>query len=120
MFQPGTRVYDVNTKQTGTLKAAPFVSDNAMRMVAKVWWDNGETSCVYTDHIRAYVPRRDQDTPAAAPPAHVTRSGWTFDPSREIWWAKTGPDMWSEVKGAFDDPPKFSPFSPKALEAVRA
>lgn len=50
---------------------------------------------------------------------NATRNGWTFDPAREVWWAKTGPDMWSEVKGALDDPPKFPPFSPRGLQAVR-
>lgn len=35
--------------------------------------------------------------------------GWTFDPTREIWWAKTGPSTWSEVKGAYDDPPTWRP-----------
>jgi hypothetical protein len=36
-------------------------------------------------------------------------NGWTFDPSREVWWAKTGPSTWTEVKGAFDNPPAFTP-----------
>jgi hypothetical protein len=34
---------------------------------------------------------------------------WHFDPSREIWWAKTGPNTWTEVRGAFDDPPTWKP-----------
>ena len=48
----------------------------------------------------------------------VSRNGWTFNPGREVWWAKVGPDMWSEVKGALDNPPRFSPFSPKAMQNV--
>ena len=38
-------------------------------------------------------------------------NGWTFDPSREVWWAKIGPSTWREVKGAFDDPPSWRPES---------
>ena len=38
-----------------------------------------------------------------------TCNGWTFDPSREIWWTKTGPSTWTEVKGALDDPPFWAP-----------
>ena len=49
----------------------------------------------------------------------VTSNGWTFDPAREVWFARIGPDMWTEVKGALDSPPKFTPFSPKALQSVR-
>lgn len=36
-------------------------------------------------------------------------NGWTFDPAREVWWAKTGPSTWTEVRAAFDDPPRFRP-----------
>lgn len=36
-------------------------------------------------------------------------NGWTFDPSREVWWAKTGPALWSEVAGTFDSPPAWAP-----------
>jgi hypothetical protein len=36
-------------------------------------------------------------------------NGWTFDPSREIWWAKTGPATWTEVSGTLDDPPASAP-----------
>jgi hypothetical protein len=36
-------------------------------------------------------------------------NGWTFDPSREVWYAKTGDGTWTEVKGALDDPPGFAP-----------
>lgn len=39
----------------------------------------------------------------------ATRNGWTFDPAREVWWAKTGPSTWTEVRGAYDDPPRFRP-----------
>jgi len=38
-----------------------------------------------------------------------TCNGWTFDPAREIWWAKTGPSTWTEVSGTFDDPPRWAP-----------
>ena len=38
-------------------------------------------------------------------------NGWTFDPSREVWWAKVSPSTWREVKGAFDDPPSWRPES---------
>ena len=34
-------------------------------------------------------------------------NGWTFDPSRERWWAKTGENTWTEIAGALDDPPSF-------------
>lgn len=36
-------------------------------------------------------------------------NGWTFDPTSEEWFAKTGPNTWSIVKGALDDPPTFAP-----------
>jgi hypothetical protein len=36
-------------------------------------------------------------------------NGWTFDPGREVWWAKTGSATWAEVKGALDDPPAWHP-----------
>ena len=36
-------------------------------------------------------------------------NGWTFDPSREVWWAKTGPSTWTEVKGTLDEPPTWAP-----------
>lgn len=39
----------------------------------------------------------------------VKRNGWTFDPTREVWWAKTGAGTWSEVSGSLDDPPGFRP-----------
>ena len=35
--------------------------------------------------------------------------GWTFDPSDESWFARTGPNTWSVVKGAIDDPPSWAP-----------
>jgi hypothetical protein len=50
----------------------------------------------------------------------ASRNGWTFDPTREVWFAKVGADLWTEVKGALSDPPKFTPFSPKAMQSVRA
>jgi hypothetical protein len=34
---------------------------------------------------------------------------WKFDPAREVWWAKTGPSTWTEVRGTYDDPPRFAP-----------
>lgn len=37
-----------------------------------------------------------------------THKGWTFDPSREIWFAKTGKNTWTEIPGALDDAPSFS------------
>jgi hypothetical protein len=36
-------------------------------------------------------------------------NGWRFNPAREVWWAKTGPNTWSEVQGTYDDPPRFRP-----------
>jgi hypothetical protein len=36
-------------------------------------------------------------------------NGWTFDPAREVWWARTGPSTWSEVAGTLDDPPSWKP-----------
>jgi hypothetical protein len=48
----------------------------------------------------------------------VSRNGWTFDPAREVWRAKVGPDMWSEVSGTLDNPPRVSPFSPKSMQNV--
>lgn len=39
----------------------------------------------------------------------MMENGWTFDPAREIWWAKTGPHTWTEVKGTLDDPPTWEP-----------
>jgi hypothetical protein len=38
-----------------------------------------------------------------------TCNGWTFDPSREVWFAKTAANTWTEVKGALDDPPSWAP-----------
>jgi len=38
-------------------------------------------------------------------------NGWTFDPAREIWWAKTGPNTWTEIQGTLDDAPSFRPES---------
>jgi len=35
--------------------------------------------------------------------------GWTFNAAREIWWAKTGPNTWTEIKGTPGEPPPFSP-----------
>jgi hypothetical protein len=35
-------------------------------------------------------------------------NGWTFDPAREVWWAKTGPSTWTEVHGTPDTPPTWS------------
>jgi hypothetical protein len=54
-FQPGTHVYDVNTKQTGVLTSAPYVSDSGMRQVADVRWDNGDRAVIFTSHLRAYA-----------------------------------------------------------------
>ena len=54
-----------------------------------------------TDHDGREAP----DSPAAP----VTAGGWTFDPAREVWQAKTGTATWTEVKGALDNPPLFSP-----------
>ena len=36
-------------------------------------------------------------------------NGWTFDPSREVWWARISEHTWREVKGALDDPPSWRP-----------
>jgi hypothetical protein len=55
---PGTRVYDVNTKYTGTLVTQPELADNgSFRLVADVRWDSGTRTTVYTDHLRAYTAR---------------------------------------------------------------
>jgi hypothetical protein len=52
----GTRVYDVNTKYTGTLTSQPELADNgSLRLVADVAWDNGTVNTVYTDGIRACI-----------------------------------------------------------------
>ena len=37
----------------------------------------------------------------------VKVNGWTFDPTREVWWARVGPNTWREVKGALADPPSW-------------
>lgn len=56
---PGTRVYDVNTKYTGTLKTQPELPDNGgFRLVADVAWDNGTITTVYTSGIRAFADAR--------------------------------------------------------------
>ena len=35
-----------------------------------------------------------------------SKSGcWTFDPGREVWWAKSGPDTWTEIMGTLEHPP---------------
>ena len=39
----------------------------------------------------------------------MSTSGWTFDPARQVWYAKTGPDTWTEVTGTLDSPPPFAP-----------
>ena len=49
----------------------------------------------------------------------TSNNGWTFNPAREVWYARIGPDMVTEIKGTPGNPPKFTPFSPKALQAVR-
>ncbi len=36
-------------------------------------------------------------------------NGWTYDPSRMVWWARVGKNTWREVKGDFDDPPTWRP-----------
>jgi len=36
-------------------------------------------------------------------------NGWAFDPTREIWQAKTGPATWTEIAGALDNPPTWAP-----------
>lgn len=36
-------------------------------------------------------------------------NGWTFDPSREVWWAKAGPSTWTEVRGTLEQPPAWAP-----------
>jgi hypothetical protein len=36
-------------------------------------------------------------------------NGWTFAPAREVWWARTGPATWAEVRGTLDDPPTWTP-----------
>jgi hypothetical protein len=36
-------------------------------------------------------------------------NGWTFDPAREVWYAKTGPSSWTEAPGALDNPPSRTP-----------
>ncbi len=38
-------------------------------------------------------------------------NGWTFDPSREVWWARLGECTWREVRGTLDDPPTFTPWA---------
>jgi hypothetical protein len=38
-------------------------------------------------------------------------NGWTFDPADESWWAKTGPNTWTIVKGTLDNPPSWKPRS---------
>jgi hypothetical protein len=38
--------------------------------------------------------------------AEISKSGcWTFDPAREVWWAKTGEQTWTEIMGTLDHPP---------------
>lgn len=39
----------------------------------------------------------------------MTVNGWTFDPAREVWYAKTGRNTWTEVKGTMDAAPSFLP-----------
>ena len=36
-------------------------------------------------------------------------NGWTYDPADQAWYAKTGPNTWTVVKGDLDDPPTFRP-----------
>ena len=38
-----------------------------------------------------------------------TANGWAFDPATETWWAKTGPQTWTQVKGTLDSPPSSRP-----------
>ncbi len=45
-------------------------------------------------------------------PHTITALGWMFDPAREVWRARTGPDTWTEVQGSLDDPPQFPPEGP--------
>jgi hypothetical protein len=35
-------------------------------------------------------------------------NGWTFDPSREVWYVKTSANTWTEVKGDIDNPPSWA------------
>lgn len=36
----------------------------------------------------------------------IAKAGcWTFDPARQVWWAKSGENTWTEVKGTLDQPP---------------
>ncbi len=35
--------------------------------------------------------------------------GWTFDPSREVWFARTAENRWIETAGTLDDPPHRTP-----------
>ena len=55
-----------------------------------------------------------------APETIGRHGGWTFDPAREIWWAKTGPSTWTEVPGAIDNPPRFPPAPAPAPAGWRA
>jgi hypothetical protein len=36
-------------------------------------------------------------------------NGWTFDPTREVWFARVSENTWREVKGALDNPPSWRP-----------
>jgi hypothetical protein len=36
-------------------------------------------------------------------------NGWRFDPSRQVWRARTGENQWTEVKGTLDNPPSWRP-----------
>jgi hypothetical protein len=35
-------------------------------------------------------------------------NGWTFDPTREVWFVRTSANTWTEVKGALDNPPSWT------------
>lgn len=63
------------------------------------------------DAVRAELAEREHDDADDADddPAGLTVNGWSFDPAREVWIAKTGQNTWTEIKGSFDDPPKFRP-----------
>jgi hypothetical protein len=43
------------------------------------------------------------------PSTITTVSGWTFDPSREVWFARVGENRWMEMAGALDEPPSMTP-----------
>jgi hypothetical protein len=40
---------------------------------------------------------------------------WTFDPAREVWRRRTGPNAWAEVPGDLASPPSAAPDTERAM-----